>query len=602
LAVHESNQRWIGHKNGRIDADARKSLLPVGCNRRVLAQGAHPLPRYSTLLRQLAPGVLLLLGLLAPLDAQAQLRGLGLPSPGLGNVGGGIGAVPNITTAPRPDLNPLGNAGGGIGTVPNITTVPRPDLNPLGRVDDRSLPNPNLSGSSQPNLNLPGAVDAVPGRVNSTVTNTLNGDVTGTITNGVGSRLIDPVRGTADRLRDNVPAARNLGQPLRSRVPPPGERRFVRNEVLVGLPTNLSPQALDTLARQHRLTRLDSQSIGLTGTTFHRWQIADQRSVSEVVRALEADGGVRVAQPNYRFTLQQGLRPGAPVAAPETQYALAKLRLPEAHRLATGGNVLVGVIDSGIDTTHPELAGLIAGSFDAVGGGEPPSHHGTGMAGAIVAHFRLIGTAPTARILAIRAFSSTGGGDEATTLTVLKGLDWAVAHGARIINMSFAGPRDPEIERSLANAARKGVILIAAAGNAGAKSPPLYPAADPNVIAVTATDSQDQLFVLANRGRHIAVAAPGVDVLVPAPAGAYQMSTGTSVAAAQVSGIAALLIQLKPKLTPQAVRDILIATAKDLGPKGRDDQFGAGLADAYRAAQSLVATARTPAASVSAAR
>jgi subtilisin family serine protease len=131
------------------------------------------------------------------------------------------------------------------------------------------------------------------------------------------------------------------------------------------------------------------------------------------------------------------------------------------------------------------------------------------------------------------------------------------------------------------------VVLVAAAGNAGPKSPPLYPAADPNVIAVTATDAEDKLLRAANRGRHIALAAPGVDILAPAPHARYQTTSGTSIAAAHVSGLAALLLERKPDLTPDAIRKILLSTAADLGAKGRDDQFGAGLADAYRALMSL---------------
>ena len=83
--------------------------------------------------------------------------------------------------------------------------------------------------------------------------------------------------------------------------------------------------------------------------------------------------------------------------------------------------------------------------------------------------------------------------------------------------MSFAGPSDPEIALALAAARKKGIVLVAAAGNAGAKSPPLFPASDANVIAVTAIDAEDQLFKLANRGKHIAVAAPGVEILAPSP-------------------------------------------------------------------------------------
>ena len=126
-------------------------------------------------------------------------------------------------------------------------------------------------------------------------------------------------------------------------------------------------------------------------------------------------------------------------------------------------------------------------------------------------------------------------------------------------------------------------MLIAAAGNAGPQSEPLYPAADPNVIAVTATDSDDHLFKMANRGRYIAVAAPGVDILALAPGGAYQLSTGTSIAAAHVSGIAALLLERKPSLKPADIRAVLIATAKPPGPPVPDSDFGAGLVSAYRA-------------------
>ncbi|MGC2779271.1 MAG: S8 family serine peptidase, partial [Bradyrhizobium sp.] len=140
-------------------------------------------------------------------------------------------------------------------------------------------------------------------------------------------------------------------------------------------------------------------------------------------------------------------------------------------------------------------------------------------------------------------------GAEATSFQILKGLDYAVQRGVRIINMSFAGPYDVMIERKLREAYDKGIILVAAAGNAGPKSPPLFPGADKNVIAVTATDPNDALFTGANRGDYVAVAAPGVDILAPAPGGTYQLTTGTSVASAEVSGVVALLIERNPSLT-----------------------------------------------------
>ncbi len=301
-----------------------------------------------------------------------------------------------------------------------------------------------------------------------------------------------------------------------------------------------------------------------------------------MVRALESDRLVASAQPNYLFTLQQDSSKAAP-EGDAAQYELAKLHLPQAHALAKGDNVLVAVIDSGIDANHPELIGAVAQSYDTLSQPMTPHKHGTAIAGLIVAHGKLMGAAPGAHILAIRAFAGAGASAEGTTFNILKGLDWAAANGARVINMSFAGPSDPAIHRSLAAAHKKDIVLVAAAGNAGPKSPPLYPAADPNVIAVTATDADDKLFPQSNRGHYIAVAAPGTQILVAIPDGGYEVASGTSYSAAEVSGIAALMLDRKSGLSPDKLRDILLATAKDLGPRGRDIMFGAGLVDAYGA-------------------
>ena len=210
------------------------------------------------------------------------------------------------------------------------------------------------------------------------------------------------------------------------------------------------------------------------------------------------------------------------------------------------------------------------------------------MIGAIAAQRKLLGIAPNAKILAVHAFAtSTRQSPEATTRQILAGIEWAIQKGARIINMSFAGPHDPLIQLAMKNAHEKGVILIAAAGNLGPKSPPLYPAADPNVIAVTATDDDDQLFTGAVRGPHLAVAAPGVDIMVPAPDEAYQLTTGTSVAAAHVSGVAALLLERHPDADAATVLEVLTSTATKLNPKGRDDRFGWGLVDPGAALEEL---------------
>lgn len=387
-------------------------------------------------------------------------------------------------------------------------------------------------------------------------------------------------RKLSNRTKRQVTERRTLGG-----VPGVNDLRRIPDEVAFELTNAASDSQLIGLLNRFRLTRLDTRRIELLNTTFYRARILDGSSVPAKIRALKADRAVRSAQPNYVFTLTQSAEatPSAPVAADPAQYALAKLRLDEAHGVARGNKMLVAVIDSGIDQNHPALTGVIEKSFDALSSGEGPHSHGTAIAGIIAGHARLTGAAPAVHLLAARAFSATQG----STISIIASIDWAVGQGARVVNMSFTGPSDPALGRTLAAARQKGVVLVAAAGNAGPKSSPLWPAADPNVIAVTATDYDDHLFAMANRGSHVAIAAPGVDILVATPGESYKMESGTSFSAAFVSGVAALVLERKPQLGPDAVKKALLSTARDLGPKGRDDQFGAGLMDAFQAVSTV---------------
>src|SRR6266851_45743 len=372
--------------------------------------------------------------------------------------------------------------------------------------------------------------------------------------------------------------------------------RTIAGEIVAEIDGSLSGAQADELARRHRLERIGSQNFPLIGGTIGLFRIVDRRTVETASRELATEASVRSAQPNFRYVLQD--QKAALTEGDPAQYALQKLRLPQAHALAHGANVTVAVIDSGIDVRHPELANAVVDSFDALGSREGPHVHGTGIAGAIVSHARLMGSAPAARILAIRAFGVAASGAASTSFVILKGLDYAAAHGAQIINMSFAGPKDGLIERGIAAAAAKGIMMVAAAGNGGPKSPPLYPAANPNVMAVSATDAQDRLFAASNRGSHIAIAAPGVDIFLPAPNEKYQMTSGTSFSAAYVSGLAALMLERNPVLKPDQVRAILVKTARDLGSPGRDDLFGAGEADAFAAVSAVVTALAVPVAAV----
>jgi Subtilase family len=362
--------------------------------------------------------------------------------------------------------------------------------------------------------------------------------------------------------------------------------RSYNNRILAELEGNLTAEQAEAIGRRHGLRRLSSQAFPLIGATIGLFQITDGRSYETASQDFAAANGVISVQRDFRYLLQE--KKAGQVEGDPAQYALAKLRLSEAHTLAHGANVLVAVIDSGVDTRHPELAGSVTDSFDALGTGEGPHVHGTGIAGAIVSHARLMGAAPSAHLIAIRAFGQSSVGVESSSFVILKSLDHAVSQHAQIINMSFAGPKDALIERAINAVAAKGIVMIAASGNAGAKSPPLYPAANSNVIAVSATDAKDKLFEASNRGSYIALAAPGAEIFLPAPDQKYQITSGTSFSAAFVSGVAALMLERNPALKPADLRAILTRTARDLGSPGRDDLFGAGETDAYAAVEASI--------------
>lgn len=365
-----------------------------------------------------------------------------------------------------------------------------------------------------------------------------------------------------------------------------GETRLAPKEALVIFRPGVSDRAIAALAHRQKLQTIQYRDLALLGARVYRLRYADGRPPVAVLKALAGEPTVLSVQPDYVFALAQERSVAttppqslADSAAPPA-YAPAMLRLPEAHGLATGNNIRVALIDSAIDPAHPEIEGSVAASFDALATPGKPSRHGAGMAAAIAGHKHIDGAAPAARLLVARAFDETSDGARAVSLDLLAALDWAAAQKARVVNMSFAGPADPLLAKMLEAAAAKRIALIAAAGNEGAGAPPAFPGADPHVIAVSAVDDQSRLYPRANRGSYVALAAPGVDVLVAAPDGAYDLTSGTSVACAEVSGIAALLLEKNPGLDGPALRRLLRDSARALSGT---PEAGAGLADAAAA-------------------
>jgi hypothetical protein len=380
------------------------------------------------------------------------------------------------------------------------------------------------------------------------------------------------------------PTQRTALPPLPAPLPPAvtTEQDFWPDEIVVQLLSAMPAQTEAELAQTHNLTLIGSEANSLIGRRIVHYRIGDGRGVQDVVAALMGDARVNAVQPNWRYRLSE-TRAAAQTQAPAAlQYAAVTLGLAGAHAIARGTGVKVAVIDSGIDGDHPALDGRVAARFDAAGGQGPAvGAHGTAIAGILAAKGLLVGVAPAAEVLGVRAFfqGDGGGAEVSSTVILLRALDWAVGQGARVVNMSFAGPRDAAIQAAVAAARPRGAILVAAAGNGGPDAAPAYPAAYPEVIAVTATDAQDNLYGDANRGAYIDVAAPGVDIFVVAPNRGYRHSSGTSLAAAHVSGLVALLLERESELQSEAVAGALERAAADLGPPGPDEAFGAGRVD-----------------------
>jgi len=365
--------------------------------------------------------------------------------------------------------------------------------------------------------------------------------------------------------------------------PPAGETRFVQEQVIVRYFLDANQGQMDDVVRRLGLRHLNGRTFSLAGVTVHLYQITTGAAVADVIAALETDPTVASAQPNYVYTLQQS----APSSGSnDAQYALAKFSIDEVHAVTRGGSVAVAVIDSGIDSTHPELSATSIETIDATDLKTNDAHtHGTSIAGIIASQGTLLGIAPEVKLVGVRAFTvdKDSGATRSTSWQIARALDLSHKAGARVINMSFAGARDPLVGKSIAGAQARGLITIAAAGNNGPGSKPAFPAAYSGVIAVTATDQNDAVYGKANQGDYVQIAAPGVGILAPVPNGGYEIASGTSMAAAHVSGIVALMLSQKQTLSSTQVQSILESTAIDLGSPGRDAVFGSGLPNANAA-------------------
>ncbi|MET8834495.1 type VII secretion-associated serine protease mycosin [Micromonospora sp. NPDC004540] len=273
----------------------------------------------------------------------------------------------------------------------------------------------------------------------------------------------------------------------------------------------------------------------------------------------------------------------------DEQWQLDELRAKTAWRTSTGRGVVVAVIDSGVDGSHPDLAGQVLPGLDLVapGGadGPDPVGHGTTVAGLIAGRADddsgVVGLAPDARILPVRVLDDENRYDDA--MIVAKGVRWAVDNGARVINLSLGGGGDsPALAAALDYAFARDVVVVACTGNLATSNSPKvwYPAREPGVLAVAGLDrNSENLWSGSITGHQTVLTAPATALYGARTDGGYWRVQGTSFAAPLVAAAAALVRARYPRMSAGDVVNRLITTARDLGPTGRDDRFGYGLVD-----------------------
>ncbi len=341
---------------------------------------------------------------------------------------------------------------------------------------------------------------------------------------------------------------------------------------------------IDAIATQNGLSVRSRRRSALLGGVIVRFGINDGRSPTAVTTILQANGAIDTPGPNHLYRLQGTA--SQPSQFEQARYAPRKIGWPTKGSTLTGKNIVIGVIDTAIDPDHPDLKGAVLETYDALPD-QPVNNrrHGTAVAGLLAGRSMILGVAPQARLLVARAFDVPvkNAKASATTYQILEALDWTIEKGAHIINMSFTGPRNYLMSKALSAAAKRNIVLIAAAGNNGPKAPPAFPAAEQSVLAVTATDVDDRIYANANVGGYVFVAAPGVDVLTAAPDQGVDMVSGTSFAAPFLSGLAALMLEQNKALTPRQFARTIALTSSDLGQPGRDHVFGVGLANLPKA-------------------
>jgi subtilisin family serine protease len=316
------------------------------------------------------------------------------------------------------------------------------------------------------------------------------------------------------------------------------------------------------LEQRYRLSLVYAWTMESLGEQCVVFEVPPGSSAKAVAQQLARDPRVSIAQTVEIFRTQGG----DPYA--HLQHGSTSLRLEQAHRRATGKGVKIAVVDTGVDFDHPDLRERVKKAQNFVDRGErsfTSDIHGTAVAGLIAATANndvgIASAAPQAEIFALKAcWEQPPGARQAvcTSYTLAKAVDFAIVQGAQVLNFSLAGPADPLLGKLIDHALAKGIVVVAADSGTAVQD---FPASYKGVIGVIGSDDLQGAPTVPAGHSPATLAAPGVDILTTMPHGTYELFSGSSAAAAEISGVAALLLEKNPRLTPAEISTILHKTA-----------------------------------------
>ena len=340
---------------------------------------------------------------------------------------------------------------------------------------------------------------------------------------------------------------------------------FDETEVLVvGAPSDFALKAA-----QKGFSVKEQTTLAGIGLTISRVSVPAGKSVKSTSRSLrQSFSGLRTA-PNHFFNVAAG---------PLRTHARAAMRWKPAAATC-GKGTRIGLIDTGIDIKHPAFrpGAVSTKSFTRRGKKPVLGDHGTSVAAMLIGSRKWGGILPGAKIYAANIFERTSDGRViANTANLVRAIDWLVQNRVQVVNVSVAGADNPIVKAAVQRAKKKGLVLVAAAGNWGPRSHDAYPAAYKDVLAVTAVQTNLKAYPEANRGDYIDFAAPGVRIWSAVPGGG-RFRTGTSFATPFITAVAAAQMRTGRAKNAASLRKILSRNVKDLGKKGKDDTFGWGL-------------------------